>query len=374
MKNKIVVAMLVVLVTTLLVPAAFAQANCTVRGVIRGEDGKPIPNASVVYSNKETGRKYTIKADKTGNYFSIQVASGNYRVSLLDPDGKPLYPDFFVTAQVSSQERENIVDVDLQKARQQQAGQMTEEQKKQIEKAKAENLKIKGLNEKLVLSKQQQDQGDFEGAVKTMEEALAMDQTHDLVFFRAADAYLAAGKHNSDKAAAKEEFTKAVANYAKAIELKPTVGAYYNNQGEAYVRLGEVDKAVAAYNAAAQNDPAEAGKYYFNLGAIMTNTGKVDEANTAFEKAIAADPNKADAYYQRAINLLGRTCGPSTPQPCVSVDKEGKVTAPPEVEQGLNKYLELAPTGPYAQTAKDTLAMLGAKVQTTYGPQKGKKK
>jgi tetratricopeptide (TPR) repeat protein len=138
------------------------------------------------------------------------------------------------------------------------------------------------------------------------------------------------------------------------------VGAYYNNMGEAYARLGQTPEAINAYTQAAQNDPPEAGKYYFNLGAVLTNSGKPDEANAAFDKAIAADPAKADAYYQKAVNLLSKA----------TVDKDGKMNAPPEVAANLNKYLELSPDGPNAQSAKDLLAGLGAKIETNYGTRK----
>jgi tetratricopeptide (TPR) repeat protein len=106
--------------------------------------------------------------------------------------------------------------------------------------------------------------------------------------------------------------------------------------------------------------------YYFNLGAVLTNAGKYDDAVAAFDKSIAADPNKADAYYQKGVNLLGKA----------KLGSDGKMQAPPGTAEAFNKYLELQPEGPYAQPAKDMLASIGAKVETTYGKGKtaGKKK
>ena len=46
----------------------------------------------------------------------------------------------------------------------------------------------------------------------------------------------------------------------------------------------------------------------------------------------------------------------------------------PGTAEALNKYLELAPDGKYAQAAKDLLASIGAPVQTTFGAQKKPKK
>ena len=46
---------------------------------------------------------------------------------------------------------------------------------------------------------------------------------------------------------------------------------------------------------------------------------------------------------------------------------------PPEgTVESLKKYLELQPNGPHAQEAKDILAALGTKVETTYGTKKKK--
>lgn len=356
MKKRLVVVMLVAMVAALCVPPAFSQALATVKGNVKDMDGKPMAGVVIEYLSQETGRKYNLKTDKGGNFFSIGVAPGTYKVTLYGADQKQI--TFWNGVPVRLSEPENVFNIDLQKEKARAGNQMSEEQKKQVEAVQKENLKIKGLNEKLALSKQQQEAGQFDAAVQTLTEASQMDPSKDLIWFKLGDALVAAAKHNQDKAAAKDQYAKAADAYKKAIEIKPTVGAYYNNMGEAYARMGQTQDAINAYTQAAQNDPTDAGKYYFNLGAVLTNSGKVDEANAAFDKAIAADPAKADAYYQKAVNLLGKA----------TVDtKTGQMKAPDEVATNLNKYLELAPDGPNAQSAKDLLAGLGAKVETSFG-------
>jgi tetratricopeptide (TPR) repeat protein len=357
MKKKLAVVMLVALLAALCVPPAWSQAMATVKGNVKDMDGKPMPGATVEYSSAENGRKYALKTDKSGNFFSIGVAPGTYKVTLIN-NGQPV--TFWSGVPVRLSEAENLFNIDLQKEKARAGAQMTEEQKKQQEAAQKENLKIKGLNEKLAAAKAQTDAGQLDAAVQTLTEASQIDPAQHLIWFKLGDALLAAGKHNPDKAAGKEQLAKSIDAYKKAIELKPTVGAYYNNMGESYARLGQTQEAINSYTQAAQNDPTEAGKYYFNLGAVLTNSGKPDDANAAFDKAIAADPAKADAYYQKAVNLLSKA----------TVDKDGKMNAPPEVASNLNKYLELAPDGPNAQSAKDLLAGLGAKVETTFGGQR----
>ena len=107
---------------------------------------------------------------------------------------------------------------------------------------------------------------------------------------------------------------------------------------------------------AAQLDPANAGKYYYNLGAVLVNTGQVDGAGEAFKKAIDANPNYADAQFQYATVLSAK----------LTTGADGKITAPPGMKEALDKYLELQPTGQFAEAAKGMLQMIGASIETNY--------
>jgi len=106
-------------------------------------------------------------------------------------------------------------------------------------------------------------------------------------------------------------------------------------------------------------NPDGAAGYYYNAGAVLTNAGKIDDAITAFDKCIAADPNKADAYYQKGVNLIGK-----------ATLQGDKMVAPPGTAEAFQKYLELQPTGPYADVAKQMLASIGASVETGFGKKK----
>ena len=92
---------------------------------------------------------------------------------------------------------------------------------------------------------------------------------------------------------------------------------------------------------------------------MLTNAGKVDDAIVAFDKVIAADPSKADAYYWKGVNMIGK-----------ATLKGDKMVAPEGTAEAFNKYLELAPTGSYAQPAKDMLASIGAAVETGFNKKK----
>ena len=126
-----------------------------------------------------------------------------------------------------------------------------------------------------------------------------------------------------------------------------------------YYKAKKIDDAVKTYELAAQTDPSAVAQAYFNIGAVLTNSGRPDEANAAFDKCLAADPTRAEAYYQKGLNLLGK-----------ATLQGDKTIAPPGTAEAFQKYLELSPTGPNAQSAKDLLASIGSKVETSYGTKK----
>jgi tetratricopeptide (TPR) repeat protein len=337
----------------------FAQMLAKVHGTAKDENGKPIVGARVEYYSKESGRKYNVTTDKKGEWFSIGITPGTYDVTLYVNNKEVTNAKGY---QVSFNKEQNELDFDLAADRKRAESQLTEEQKKQMETATKEREKVKGLNEMLAKAKAASDAGQYDEAVTIMQQATQADPTRDLLWFRLGEALrLAAGK-TTEKDARNQKYVDSVAAYKKAIEIKPTVGAYYNNMGESLAKSGDTKGAIEAYQQAASNDPSSAAQYYFNLGAVLTNSGKVDEATAAFDKAIAADPNKADAYYQKSINMMAKG----------TVDASGATHYPPEVAQGLQKYLELEPEGAHAADAKALLTGLGEKVETNFGNRKAK--
>ncbi len=367
MKRNCVVLVLAVILASLCVPAVFAQATATVKGVVKDMQGNPIPGAVVQYVSSETGRKYELKTNKKGEFFSLGVATGHYTVTLFK-DGKELF--HYNGVPVTMDEEANRLDIDLQKEQQKAAqGQgLTPEQQKQMqeqkEKVQKEQLTVKSLNEKLAAARAAMQAGTPEQAVQAMTEATQIDPNRDLIWFTLGDAYSAQAKKTeaTDRAAAKPLYDQAIAAYQKAIAIKP-MADYYNNLAQAQAKAGQVDPAIQSYTQAAQLDPTRAAMFYFNEGAVLTNTGKVDEAIDAFKKAIAADPNRADSYYWLGVNMIGK-----------ATLQGGKMVAPEGTAEAFNKYLELQPTGPFAEPAKQMLASIGASVETTFGSTKKKTK
>ena len=373
MKRHFILSLLLALVVGLSVPQVFAQAMGSVKGVAKDSEGNVIAGAQVEWFGSETGRKYELKTNSKGEYFSLGITPGKYNVKLLK-DGKELWHINNVTVGVD----EVALDFDLKKEQTNsaQASGMTAEQVKQIQAQQAQAAKekdtVKSLNEKLTAAKTASDAGDFDTAIATLTEASQMDNTRDLVWFRLGDAYRMSALKQTDPAEKQKRLETSATDYQKAIELRNNselakkdadnnakIAAYYNNLAEVYSKSNKIDDAVASYGKAAELDPTHASQYMFNTGAVLTNAGKVDAAIVAFDKVIAADPNKAAAYYWKGVNMIGK-----------ATLKGEKMVAPEGTAEAFQKYLELEPTGTFAQPAKDMLASIGASIETTYGTKK----
>jgi len=358
MKQRLTICMLAVLAAALMIPPAWSQSMATVKGKCLDASGQPIAGATVEYANLDTGQKYNLKTNKKGEFFSLGVAPGKYKISLIK-NGQTLF--FFNNVPVQLGSDENVTDFNLQKeqakAKEQAQAQLTPEQKAQQEKIQKENATIKSLNAKLAEASAAEQAGNYDQAVAVLKDATTIDPNRDLLWFKLGDAYRGAAVKQSDPSQKTQAFNDSIAAYQKALAIKPNDGAYLNNLGDVQAKAGKVDDAIKTFTQAATADPTHAAQYYFNLGAVLTNSGKVDDAVQAFDKAIAADPTKADAYYWKGVNLLGKA----------TTDKTGKMTAPPGTAEAFNKYLELQPQGTYADAAKQMLASIGASVETSFG-------
>lgn len=366
MKTRLLHLVLGVAVALALGLPAWGQVTATIRGSVKDEQGKPIDGAVLTLLGSDTGRSYTVKTDKKGEYFSIGIAPGTYKFTLAK-GGAELWVAEGIPIVLAKDV--NVVDFDLAKlwaeARKSGAVQMTEEQKKQIEAAKKETLTVKSLNEKLTAARAAEDAQNWDQAIALMTEATTMDATRHQLWANLCLAELGAKRYEP----AIEHCQKSIALAQQGEKPDPVgLAQYHNLLGQVYAKSGKTKEALAEYESAAEADPPNAAKNYFNLGAILTNESSrqtdqetrfhlIDQATVAFDKAIAADPNYAEAYYQKAVNMLGKA----------TLDKNNKMVAPPGTAEAFNKYLELEPTGPRAEEVKGMLAYIGAEVQTTYG-------
>src|SRR5277367_2981751 len=82
MKRYFAIVLLAVVAVGMSVPAMFAQASGTVKGVCKDAQGTPVADGVVVWNNVDNGQKYTLKTNKKGEYFSLGLTPGKYNIVL----------------------------------------------------------------------------------------------------------------------------------------------------------------------------------------------------------------------------------------------------------------------------------------------------
>jgi tetratricopeptide (TPR) repeat protein len=354
-----------------------------VEGIVHGTDGKPVQGAKIVLVRTDIKGHYDTKTDKKGHYIYMGLPYGKYDVSV-EIDGKmmdqvkglqtrpgdPTPVNFDLKAQTqqnSSKQAEMQKAVETGQISDDLKRQMTPEQKAALEKTMKEQAeKMKGrkeLNDAFNAGMDAVKAGDFEKAVESFGKASTLDPTQVAVWSQLAEAYvkLASTKTGADF---DTNLQKGLDAYSKAIELKPDDAASHNNYALALAKAKKYPEMQAELKKAADLDPTNGGKYYYNLGAVLVNTGQNDAAADAFKKAFEITPTYAEAYYQYGVMLVSKA----------QFAADGKVTPAPGTVEAFQKYLELAPTGQFAQAAKDMLTTLGSSVTTNYQNPDAKKK
>jgi tetratricopeptide (TPR) repeat protein len=162
-----------------------------------------------------------------------------------------------------------------------------------------------------------------------------------------------------------KKYDDAITSFKKALEVdaasktpKPAVqGMAYEGMGAIYARTGKVPEATAAYDSAAKTDPTKAAFYLKNEAVIFSQVGNSDAQGAAADEAIKSDPNDAILYYLKGQSMIAK----ATVDP-----KTKRIVLPPGCGEAYQKYLELAPTGPYAADVKGILDQAGQKVSSSY--------
>lgn len=94
-------------------------------------------------------------------------------------------------------------------------------------------------------------------------------------------------------------FDRAIADYQRAIKLKPDFATAYSNRGLAYAKQGLYDLAIADFNQAIKLDPYNADTY-LKRGNAYYDKGIYDRAITDYSRAIELKPDFLLAYYNRS--------------------------------------------------------------------------
>jgi tetratricopeptide (TPR) repeat protein len=95
---------------------------------------------------------------------------------------------------------------------------------------------------------------------------------------------------------------EAIAQYQKALELKPDFAEVHNNLASLLASQGHADQAIAHYRRALEINPSfvEARN---NLGLALQTQGKTEEAVAEYRKALEIAPDNARAHFNLGMVL-----------------------------------------------------------------------
>ncbi len=371
-------------------PAVFAQApDAKVHGHVSDPAGQPLSSAQVKFTKDLTvpvkDEKFTNTVDvgSDGTYSVTGVTPGEYFIYFLQKDK-------MIDRQQVVIKAGDDKTIDLDMSSEKYLSTLKPEERKALEDYKAKNSATMNSNKqvatlnatmlavradlKTATPNFDKDEADSKSAIEARPTEPLLHVLHGDVLTAKADHAAAADRANKvnpgTDAAVSQGYSDAIDAYKKAEDLMNTAGAkpnpsaaatVYNEMGNALVKSGKASDASAAYDKAVALEPQSAGTFYGNEAAVLFNAHQpaLDAAN----KAITADPTKPGPYFVKAQELLAQA----------TVDKAGKIIPPPGCVDSYQKYLELAPDGPQAPAARETLGALGEKVQTHYtAAKKGK--
>ncbi|MGE5244343.1 MAG: sulfatase-like hydrolase/transferase [Betaproteobacteria bacterium] len=92
----------------------------------------------------------------------------------------------------------------------------------------------------------------------------------------------------------RHEWTKAIAEYKRALELKPDYDLVVINMANAYRALGKDEEAMVGYRRFMQLDPKNA-QIRYEAAQILLDNGQLDEAQKQLERALELEPTLAAA-------------------------------------------------------------------------------
>lgn len=329
MKRGILSVFLVLAVPLCFGPVS-AQGVGMIRGKVKDEQGKPIPDVSVKFEGPRV-KGFTLKTNKKGQYFHGGIRYGDVYLLTFEKKGYHTAYEDNVRPGDPAALLGGGSGISQRGRRKGDPGVVNITMKKIVVAAGTVVIdlaqEIADIHDKAIAL---HNEGQYKRAIESFREALSKAPDKYYIWANLGRTYFQI-----------KQFEGAIEAYGKAIELKPDDASFYSNLGAAYAKIGDMEKARETFEKVAtlSTDPERIARSYYNMAVTFVNLGNISQAVEAFEKTIEANPQHAEAHYQLAIVLLG-------------------LNRIPEAVEHLKEYGKISPEGPYAQSAAELVAEL----------------
>jgi len=257
-----------------------AKGKGRVKGSVTDQDGKPLADVTVKFSNERLQASFEVKSNEKGEWVANGIAGGNWGIDFI----KEGYESKQISYPIQQSAYNKPVTMSMQRM--------------------VKTPVVPGAQPG------QNQPKDDPGRVLLLE-----------------------GSDLADK----KDYAGAIAKYEQAIQLKPDLHALHGEIGNLYLLMGNSDKALEAYNKHLEKDPANmdarlsavailfdkkdvAGakkmletldlktatnpNALYNVGVGFYNAQETQEAIRYWEKVIELDPKMIDAYFQLGAAYL----------------------------------------------------------------------
>ncbi len=308
-----------------------AQGRGTIRGKVKDEQGKSIPEVTVKFEGPRL-KGFSLKTNKKGSYFHGGIPYGDIYLLTFEKEGYHTVHEDNVRAGdpgallggsigISQRDRRKgtpgVINVTMKKKVVVPAGTVVTDLAQEVADIHDKGIALHG-------------EGQYKQAIESFREALNKAPEKYYIWANLGRTYLQI-----------KQFDGAIEAYGKAIELKPGNASLYSNLGAAYANSGDMKKARETFEKVAtlSTDPEQIARSYYNMGATFINLGNNSQAVEAFQKTIEVNPQHSEAHYQLGIVLLG-------------------LNRIQEAVEHLKEYGKISPEGPNAQSAVELVAQL----------------
>jgi tetratricopeptide (TPR) repeat protein len=330
-----------IVIVVLSIPSYAQFGQGAIYGKVVDREGKPLQGAVVQIEHLTTHQTDTAKTNKNGQYSISGLFQGQYKVTVTvngttamvkgTGAGDAIYVASGLDVAVNFDLRTAAAPAPTSSTSASAANSAAKDSDKAKAAEKKTDAEMRGFFSAGVAALKA---NNYEEAIKQFKAAAEKDSTQPATFQNLGLALANVKKYDESAAA-----------YRKAIELKPDDAGFHAELSSALADAGKFDEASAPLQEAAKLNPSVAAQGYYNLGVVLMNRGKSKEAVDSFNRAVALDANYPKPYYQLGIAYFGST---KTMTQAVS---------------SLEKFLQLNPTGPDAETAKQLIETARAQLK-----------